>query len=268
MRIAIVGAALAAAGCSAATNYDDPDGPRYAGDHTGAAPVPRSSFRAVTYNLRYAIEIDKAIAALRSPELADADVILMQELDAAGTDRIAAALGLRYVYYPASVHGNGRDFGPAVLTPHPIVADHKLILPYHDPIQDRQRTATAAVLDVGGAEVTVYSVHTSIITLGLAARLEQVDAILDDAAAVAGPVIAGGDFNTGDPGSSDQTIDRFEDRGWAWASAGTDDTGKSRGLWFLLDYVFARDLPARSAGVFRGDAGSDHLPVWAVLDAP
>lgn len=270
MRIATLALVAAiAGGCRLAENYDEPAGPRYAGDHTGGVtPAPSDQLRVVTYNLRYAIEIDTAIVALRNPELANADVILMQELDANGADRIAAALNLRYVYYPASINALGTDFGPAILTSHRIAADRKLILPHRDPINGRLRNAVAADLDIAGRSLRVYSVHTSIITLGLGDRLEQVAALIDDAARVEGPALVGGDFNTGDPGSADQTVELFEDHAWTWSTAGTDDTGDGAGASWLLDFVFTRGLRARSAGVFRGDTGSDHRPVWAVVDAP
>ena len=257
-----------ACGCGLAQNYDDPDGPRYAGNYAVSPPPARADFLVVTYNLEYAIEVDTAIAALSTPPLAGADVILMQEMDAAATERIAAALSLAYVYYPSSVHRNGRDFGAAILTLHPIVADHKLILPHLDPGEGRLRTATAAVLDVAGTHVGVWSVHLSTVLLGLGARLEQAQTMIDDAAPFAGPAIAGGDFNTTDPTSADQTIAMFEDAQWAWSSAGTRDSVDTAAGSLLLDFVFARGLAAHEAGVFRGDAGSDHRPVWARLEAP
>lgn len=259
--------AWAVAGCEVADNYLDPDGPRYAGDYVSSPPPVGDELLVVTYNLEYAIEIDRAIEVLREPPLAGADIILMQEMDGDGTDRIAAALGLRYVYYPGSIHHHGRDFGTAILTPHPLVADHKLLLPYADPINGRRRIATAATIDLAGVEVVAYSVHTSVVSLGLGARLEQAETSIDDAP-VGGPLVIAGDFNTGDPGSVDQTVEMFADRGLAWTTADTDDTCELAGVGFLLDFIFARELPGRSAGVLAGDAGSDHQPVWARLATP
>jgi len=89
----------------------------YAGTaSTTAAPAPLTdtpTLRIVTFNVQYAQHIDRAIALLESSAaLRDADVIALQEMDAPGTQRIAAALGMSYVYYPASVApATGRDFG-------------------------------------------------------------------------------------------------------------------------------------------------------------
>ena len=109
-------------GCATAHNYLEPDSPRYAG---GPGQVPREaspdgSPRVVTFNVAYARQITEAVAALRAQPLRGADVIALQEMDAPGTAAIAEALGLNYVYYPASRHPKtGRDFGNAILSPWP-----------------------------------------------------------------------------------------------------------------------------------------------------
>jgi endonuclease/exonuclease/phosphatase (EEP) superfamily protein YafD len=260
--------ALVQAGCDMAQNYLDPAGPRYAGDHAGPPPAPGDELLLVSYNLANAEAIDRAIAVLSAPPLVGADVLLMQEMDAPGCERIAAALKLRYVYYPASVGVKGRDFGTAVFTRHPITSDRKLLLPHADPVNGRRRNATAVALDIGGRPLTAWSVHTSIFTLGLGARLDQAQAVADEASRAAGAVVVGGDFNTADPGSGRQTVELFAGRGLTWASAGTGDTADRAGLGFVLDYLFTRGPPARQAGVWRGDAGSDHQPVWVRLAAP
>jgi endonuclease/exonuclease/phosphatase (EEP) superfamily protein YafD len=262
---ALMAMAVAQAGCDMAQNYLDPEGPRYVGDHAGPPPAAGAELLLVSYNLANAEAIDRAIAVLSAPPLAGADVLLMQEMDAPGCERVAAALKLRYVYYPASVSPRGRDFGTAVLTRHPITSDRKLLLPHGDPLNGRRRNATAVTLDIGGRPLAAWSVHTSIFTLGLGARLDQAQAVADAASRAAGTVVVGGDFNTADPGSGRQTVALFAGRGLTWSSAGTGDTAYRAGLGFVLDYLFTRGPPAREAGVWRGDAGSDHQPVWVRL---
>ena len=111
-----IAALIALAACARAKNYEDPNGPRYAGE---ASPRPgaRGAVRVVTFNVRYALAVDKAIEALREDEdLRSADLVMLQEMDAPGVERIARALGMSWVYYPAAVHpGGGKDFGNAVL---------------------------------------------------------------------------------------------------------------------------------------------------------
>jgi hypothetical protein len=78
-------------------------GVRYAGG--AVAPLSwgaeTTTLRVVTFNIQFARHIDSAMALLATAEpLAGADIITLQEMDAPGTSRIAAALGMSYVYYP------------------------------------------------------------------------------------------------------------------------------------------------------------------------
>lgn len=248
-------------------NYLKPDEPRYAGDHTVAEPTPGDVLRVVSYNLLLGREVAVAVAALGSEPLAGADVILMQEMNAEAIDELAAALQLRYVLYPASVK-HGQDWGNAVLSRWPLVDDHKVLLPHADPYTNSRRIAVAARVDFDGVDILAYSTHIATPSLGLGARLDQVEAILDDAADVA-PALIGGDFNTADPGSADQMIDLLGGREFTWASDDATATGTAFGLTdATLDYVFARGLSARASGTFTGEAGSDHRPVWVEIDLP
>lgn len=260
-----IGAALCLAmgGCAPIENYEDPDGPRHAGDYVVEEPEFAGVLTIVTYNLEYGEKIDRAIEVLQEEPLDAADVILMQEMNAEGTDRIARALELRYVYYPASVSYDGRDFGTAVLSRWPIAADHKLLLPHADPFNNRRRIATAAVIDVRGQEILTYSVHTTVASLGLGARLEQAEAVVLDAADFSGPVVIGGDFNTGDPDSEGQLVGVFTGHGMSWITEEVSKTAEFLGMEFRLDYIFSRGVELDVAGLFDGDAGSDHRPVWA-----
>jgi endonuclease/exonuclease/phosphatase (EEP) superfamily protein YafD len=264
----VVALCLLAGACALAENYVSPDGPRHAGDHVIVERDSVNALTVVTYNLEHARQIDKAIAVLQGEPLRHADVILMQEMDREGTDRIARALELRYVYYPGSVHSSGRDFGTAVLSPWPIVADYKLLLPHADPFNNRRRIATAAVIDVLGQEILAYSVHTTVISLGLRARLEQAETVLRDAADFPGPVVIGGDFNTGDRDSEGQLINLFSGYGMDWVTREVAATAAYLGLGVRLDYIFSKHLEPRASGAFDGDAGSDHRPVWALVSPP
>ena len=264
-RVAWLGLGLAA--CSLDPNYLDPEGPRYDGDYRTSEPILGETFRAVSYNLAFGLEVEIAIAALSDGELAGADVVLMQEMDQYGIADLAEALSLCYVYYPGSKK-KGRKWGNAILSRWPIVEDHKVLLPHADPYRDTRRIAVEVELDVAGSPLRVYSTHTATPFLGLGARLDQAEAIIDDAGDDM-PVLIGGDLNTADPGSSGQTIELFADHGFEWASHDATDTGSSFGLYdSTLDYVFARDLEARASGIYRGENGSDHRPIWVELEPP
>lgn len=92
-RVRLATLLLALVGCRGGANYLSPLGPRY------AAPAPAcgrtgADLRIVTYNVAFARKVDQAIRVLRDvPDLADADIVLLQEMTADATARIATALG-------------------------------------------------------------------------------------------------------------------------------------------------------------------------------
>jgi endonuclease/exonuclease/phosphatase family metal-dependent hydrolase len=160
-RAALLSALLLLPGCWTGLTYANPAGPRYTGAVAAPATVPPDTFRIVTFNIRYALQVDSAIALLGTDSaLYDADVILLQEMDEPGTKRIAQALGLGYIYYPATFHLTyRRDVGNAILSRWPILDDAKIILPHKSRILGTRRMATAATLRVGDTPVRVYSTH-------------------------------------------------------------------------------------------------------------
>jgi endonuclease/exonuclease/phosphatase family metal-dependent hydrolase len=260
--LVLVGLA-AATGCWT-YNYQSPFGPRYAGMAVPAAPtVPGSGalgIRVVTFNVEFARHVDRAITLLRSSAaLRGADVITLQEMDAPGARRIAEALSMSYVYYPASVAPEtGRDFGNAILSRWPIVADAKIVLPHLARFRRSERIATAATILVGGAPLRVYSVHLETpVQLGPGSRRDQARAVLADADAYA-RVVVGGDMNSRGIGK------QFRAAGFLWPTEHNPRTH----LIFNWDHIFFKGLgPAdgMTSGVVRDTVGaSDHRPVWAV----
>jgi endonuclease/exonuclease/phosphatase family metal-dependent hydrolase len=256
---------IALFGCTPVENYLDPTGPRYAGDYTVDAPVADGDLLVVTYNLEYGREVRTAIAALRN--FSSIDVLLMQEMNNAAVDEVARALAMRWVYYPGSKF-DGEDFGNAVLTRWPMRADRKVLLPHRDPYYGRARIAVVAELEIDGGLAQTVSAHNTTAALGLEARLEQAEAILRDLEGRADPRVVGGDFNTADPDALDQTVALFSEYGFTWVTAGLGDTIDTSVGDFRVDHVFASGLTARESGVYGGESGSDHQPVWTRLAWP
>jgi endonuclease/exonuclease/phosphatase family metal-dependent hydrolase len=265
--------ALASAGC-APLNYTHPREPSYVRCCLPAPSAgPPDSLRLVSFNVRFAREVRRAIATLRTaPELAGADLVLLQEMDAPGTSRVARALGLNSVYYPAVRHpASGRDFGNAILSRWPIERVAKLVLPHRGRFGGTQRIATGAQVAVGGTTVLVVSFHLATpIEVGPAHRRAQADAIVDWCDRTpADLAIVGGDLN--DAG----LVRRFTTRGFACPTLGQGPTSVN-GL--ALDQVLVRrrspggGFDERAAlgdarvpaGVVAGDrVTSDHYPIWA-----
>jgi len=247
-------------GCATAHNYLERDAPRYEGSlapsEERAAP---ESLRVVTFNIEYAKRMQPAIRALREhAALRAADVLLLQEMDAAGVEAVAAALGLNYVYFPSSRHPKTqRDLGNAVLSPWPIEAAWKLPLPHQSRIVHQARAAVVARLRIGDHALRVYSLHLgSPFGASGSQRRAQAEAVLADARTSAEPVVIGGDLNSHGLGRV------FVAAGFQWP---TENVGGTRG-GLSFDHVFARGLPVESAaGVARDVDASDHRPVWTTL---
>ncbi len=253
--------------CATARNYTDPSGPRYV-THYGRPPAAvveaaaHPLVRVVTFNIEHGEKIDAAIEALTaSPALRDPDLLLLQEMDAPGTDRIARALHMNSVYVPSTVHPHDeKDFGNALLSPWPIASSRKLLLPHESRIIHLRRAVTVATVVVDGRPVRVYCVHVETqLRLGGSARRDQVEAVLEDARRSPDPVVIAGDLN------SRGLAPLFEQAGYLWL---TRDVHHTEAGLFDFDHVFARGLhPAAqpTAGVEDNHGASDHRPVWALL---
>jgi endonuclease/exonuclease/phosphatase family metal-dependent hydrolase len=255
------------AGCGFGRNYVRADGPRYAGAPAVralpvlAAPAPAAdSLRVVSFNVEFARHIDGAIRLLLGDRaLRTADVVLLQEMDAEGTRRIADALGMWYVYYPAIFHNRaGHDFGNAVLSRWPIVSDEKLVLPHRSRYAGTQRIATAATVRAGSTLVRVYSMHLGTpLDVGGEARRDQLRTVLADAA-LHPVVIMGGDLNDGGVGRV------ASEAGYAWPTREGPRT-TTLGRWDHIFFKGPRVPDATRAGTGPETEGvSDHRPVWAV----
>ena len=250
------------AGCRTGRNYPDATGPRHAGGPTGGAspqPARGDTIHVVSFNIAFGRRADSAIKLFKSdPALRNADVVLLQEMDAPSTRRVANALGFWYVYYPAIFSlTTQRDFGNAVLSRWPIIEDEKIVLPHVSRYARTQRTATAATIRIGTSNLRVYSTHLStIFDIRSSARRDQLRAILADAAKYP-RVIIGGDMNSSVVGRLAQ------DMGYEWPTERGPHT-TAGGRW---DHIFFKGLttPGSATGtVSRIRGASDHRPVWAI----
>jgi endonuclease/exonuclease/phosphatase family metal-dependent hydrolase len=155
--------------------------------------------------------------------------------------------------------GNGRYFGPAVLSRWPIERSWKVLLPHEGWGRRQRRTATAALVRAHGVSVLAYAVHLETpLRLSESGRRDQAMAVMQDAAGHAGPVVIAGDFNSQAIGPV------FQAQGYRWATRRVGPTVSV----FSWDHIFARGVLPReaSAGMVREVNGaSDHRPVWAVL---
>ena len=250
-----------AGGCATARNYDDPAGPVYAGG-SAAGRAAGQTLRVVTFNLKWGRQVDRAADLFTRPgPLRDADLVVLEEMDQPGTERLARALGLDYVYVPSALHPvPNQDFGVALLSPWPLEEPRKLQLPHISGFRRLRRSAAVATLRSPLGPIRVYGVHLeSPVSARDRVRRDQARTILADAEGWTGPVVLAGDFN-GRAGAREMAS-----AGYFWATEAVKNTAGP----FDFDQILARGLcPAGSgaAGVAPDETdASDHKPVWAVL---
>jgi endonuclease/exonuclease/phosphatase family metal-dependent hydrolase len=252
-----------------ALNHDDPDGPKFEGSFAPATPpLRRKTLNVVSYNIRFGRAITAAVRAFRHHrQLADADLVFLQEMDEVGTREFARQLQYNYVYYPACIHNvHGRNFGNAILTRLPFVHTEKVILPGRSPLNREMRLAAKACIEVGAREMMVYSTHTEVFLSPTSHRRRQVETLIADIPEQAEHVIIGGDFNTVSYRGINRLVAQFAQAGLQRASKGAGSTMVSYPYRpTAADHIFVRGLKALDRGAVRTAIGSDHAPVWVEL---
>lgn len=226
-----------------------------------------AGLRVVTWNIRHGISVASATESLRThPQLRDADVLLLQEMDQDAVAEIAAALDRDFRYASASIHrASGRPFGNAVIAPRLIGDAETVDLPHTARLGGEPRQALRTRVDAtcDNAALDVVSVHTETVALSRRRRVAQFARTA--AMAEVGPMIVGGDFNTARPGDVGHLRAVMSARGLKHMSANAPPTLRRFGLQFRLDHVFSRGFQVVACGVAAETTASDHLPLWVVL---
>lgn len=251
--------------CTSIKTYPDATGPRFSGDYREFTATFEDTVTVATFNIANAVEISRAISELsNSPELSQADIILLQEMDQSGTDRIASALKTTYIYYPAT-NKDGKNFGNAILSMWPLSNDRKYVLPYDYPFHKSPRAAVSAVVKIDDLAILTFSVHTHTILLSEEKRLAQVDSLVNDISQKWHYVVVGGDFNS--PGTSNvEAIEKiFKKHGFRRASEKAGPTVEVGPLELTLDHIFTKGFRVAATGKLESSRASDHLPVWVRL---
>jgi endonuclease/exonuclease/phosphatase family metal-dependent hydrolase len=257
--------------CAGVFNFLDADGPAYAGSYIAAPTLDDHLIKVVSYNIAWGKHIDQAIAELESfPELHDADILMLQEMDIHGVEKIAEHLECNFVYYPGSIHNlSHKDIGNAILSRWPMSDGKKMIFPHKQSWNNRIRTATVATVTIDGVRVRAYNVHTATVLMSDAKKLDQLEAVVDDVSPGYDCVLVAGDFNTVLPGSVSRSAALFEKAGFDYASADAGATFDVLGLLPLtLDHLFTKGLRVQASGVVKKARASDHFPLWAVFQQP
>lgn len=228
-----------------------------------------TKIRVVSWNIQYGIDIETAVEVLLThPDLRDADVVCLQEMDEEGTKEIAEALSFNYFYSAASVHPHtNRPFGNAVLSSSPQTNNGVIELPHKSPISGQPRIAVHSQIRAADVDLVVCSVHAEVPTLTGKKRLAHFEELAQASAAWPEAAVVAGDFNTLTAGAYRKLLQRMQARGFMSASHGSGPTLRRTGIRYTLDHVFTRGFVKHQSGVATEAPGSDHDPVWVTLSA-
>jgi len=250
-----------------AKNYLDPNDPYYSHNYAPENPKPAEALTIISYNIWFGEDIDQALLEIKEIKSQKGlDILLLQEMDEVGTERIAHELQMNYVYYPAAIEPTyGKNFGNAILSRWPIINPQKLILPHKSFSNRMNRIATRATIRIAGADILVYSIHTESVFTLPDFREDQYAAIVDNIDAEARLVIVGGDFNTFTKAAVEELEKNYIQAGLVRVSEGSGYTFVKYGMEMSSDHIFAKGFVLRETGKMVRATASDHLPIWVAL---
>jgi endonuclease/exonuclease/phosphatase family metal-dependent hydrolase len=247
-------------------------------------PDPRERLRIVTYNVHKGENVEGIARSFADDvELAQAQVVMVQEIedhpgeDGSRASRLAALLGMGFVYAPERVEGDGTH-GTALLSVFPLANVQVMQLPHIElPWSSAQRIALGADVVVGSMSFRVVTVHLDT-RLNVPQRILQLrPAIIDEPERT----IVGGDFNTNTyiwaegsipnlpvesvVGADHQALaldDYMRALRFTTPTANSGSTQHTAVLDSRLDSIFVRSLSAQPGRVEREIGLSDHFPLW------
>ncbi|CAN5771613.1 hypothetical protein BH11MYX3_BH11MYX3_01200 [soil metagenome] len=245
--------------------------------------LPRK-LRVVTFNVHRETQANVIKGIHSDPILREADLLILEEVHRVEPATVpcsaACALGQDLGYYtmyaPGHMQGDGSD-GVAILSRSPILSGEVMELPDIDVhVNSGRRVALIATVLVDGSPVTVYGVHlTNRLTVG--ERRAQMLPILEHVKRQVTPVIMGGDFNTSPftwigglipvpIGTQDDHLEALV-RSYGLDTPVADVPVTSRFLGMKLDAIYTRGFDVQAFDVSHAQDVSDHLALWANLNA-
>ncbi|HUS29728.1 MAG TPA: endonuclease/exonuclease/phosphatase family protein [Kofleriaceae bacterium] len=251
---------------------------------TAAATELPEQFKVVAFNI-HKEPAAKFIAGMQADRATrDADLILLEEVPRFdGQEGCSAACGAGkllgyYAIYAPAHHAEERDIGVAILSRAPITSARVIELPWNDVhFNAGRRAALAVTIQQAGRPITVYAVHLEN-RLSVGDRKKQMTPILEDAKRQPTPVLIAGDFNTNPfhwvshwlplPTAGHQAT-KLESlvRSYGFDTPVKDSGPTHRFIGMKLDAIYTRGFETRNFGTAHAKDVSDHLALWATVNA-
>jgi endonuclease/exonuclease/phosphatase family metal-dependent hydrolase len=230
----------------------------------------------VSLNMAKESNVDLAFRDI-SGRLADADILLLQEVSSNERTNVAAELAHkldRHVAFAPAAPGV-TDQGLAIVSRYPLrdVKTFKL-KPCDLRFRSRFRIGLAATAETPSGPMRIIDIHLDT-RINTADRLAQLRPAIEDADAFDGPKLIGGDFNTNDMywvgniapiprigRHSLAVLREFARHGYTTPFGNSGPTFPSMRLH--LDWIYVKGIEARAAGISRVPF-SDHHAIWTRL---
>lgn len=274
MKVAFVVAGCLLFACGTVKVFEDPAKPIFFSNNIKTThPIDSDSLTVISFNIAQAEKIELAISELQAfNQTRPVDIYLLQEMDEAGVKYIAQELQLNYLYIPIVYNKLvKKNIGNAILTKGTITHHQKFMLPHKKWVNGRRRHVAIGEVFLRNRKICVFSVHTETSSMARQKRMEQFDAIIQEAQLQPlsnGPFLIGGDFNTLFPGDAKRAMQKFNDAGFRCETSGHT----ARAFFGLIkpkeDYIFYKGLKAISAGKLSSSKASDHYPIYTVFQFP
>lgn len=232
--------------------------------HSVEPPQP-TDFRLLTYNIARG-QLGNVERLSNQIRTAQADIITMQETNGVSwpfTDKLLAKLP---GYFVSRSGTKGAEV--VTLSRFPVLSSREVVLP------KTTRRFLVTQLKTPQGKLTIINLHLSTVMVSkvlegkvLATRdnrSKQLELLQREAAAVTGPLIVAGDFNTPPRGRVYRALTSEFNDAWDTAGRGLGYTFSSHWPSLRIDHVFSRGLTAVSAEV-QAAGGSDHRALLVAL---
>jgi endonuclease/exonuclease/phosphatase family metal-dependent hydrolase len=239
----------------------------------------------VSLNMHGELDSGKVLGEFnRYERIRHADILLLQEVEgdqgkcrefAGGLSR---SMSLPFVHMPEEALSTGSGDGLVVISRFRLKETAMIPLMRFDlVVRSRHRIALAQTVETPLGDIRLFNLHLDS-RINPEQRLEQLSAVLAAADPGSGPVIIGGDFNTGDfrwiahvlpipekRNQRDALLKRMAESGFQTPFESTGPTYDQLGM--QLDWIFFRKLRSLAAGTQPIDF-SDHRAIWTEIGLP
>ncbi len=221
----------------------------------------------MTYNIHHVEGTDGKVDYARMAAVIrkmNPDIVALQEVDKETlrtkgvnqVEKLASLTGYEYFVFRRSMPYNNGEYGLAVMSRYPIIANESYPLPFRGNLEPRSLLITRIKLDENDGYITLADTH--LCSQSEENRIDQVRRINSILSGVEEPVFLAGDFNAR---KGDDPMRLMWSRGWLDLS-----DAHSR-----IDYILSREkngVKVTGSTMLEDRVTSDHFPILVQIELP